>query len=361
LEQGIAERTRELSAANMDLHREVAERRQAEQALRESEQRYRNFFVTSHDGVFMTTLEGQFSDINQSALEMLGYGPEDMKLILRRNIGDLYANPEDRENHVQLISGLGFLKEYPVDLRKKDGAIRHTLITTVPRLDSNGTAIGFQGSIRDITERKQSEEVLRNTVQRFHTILSSLYSGLLIVTEGTIEFVNPAFCDMFDLTDSPAGLTGITSDEMIRRIGTTYGDPGEALARITKVVAENRPIRGEEINMRDGRTYSVDHIPLFVDGTPCGRLWHHTDITDRKRAEREKAKLVADLTEALAEVKKLSGFLPICSSCKKIRDDQGYWRQVEEYIREHSEAEFSHGICPECAKRLYPDYYRDEE
>lgn len=292
---------------------------------------------------------------------MLGYGPEDMELVLRRNIGDLYANPEDRENHVQLISGSGFCKEYPVDLRKKNGAILHTLITTIPRLDSNGTTIGFQGSIRDVTERKQSEEVLRNTVQRFHTILSSLYSGVLIVTEGTIEFVNPAFCDMFDLADSPASLKGITSDAMIQKIGKAYGNPGEALARIAKVVAENRPIKGEEINMRDGRTYSVDHIPLFVDGIPCGRLWHHTDITDRKQAEREKAKLVTDLTEALAEVKKLSGFLPICSSCKKIRDDRGYWRQVEEYIREHSEAEFSHSICPECAKRLYPDYYEDTD
>ncbi|MGO9569112.1 MAG: response regulator, partial [Desulfomonilaceae bacterium] len=59
------------------------------------------------------------------------------------------------------------------------------------------------------------------------------------------------------------------------------------------------------------------------------------------------------------QVKQLSGFLPICASCKKIRDDQGYWRQVEEYIREHSEAEFSHSICPECAKRLYPDFYKD--
>ena len=86
----------------------------------------------------------------------------------------------------------------------------------------------------------------------------------------------------------------------------------------------------------------------------------HTDITDRKRVEREKANLVADLTEALAQVKKLSGFLPICASCKKIRDDQGYWRQVEECIREHSEAEFSHSICPQCARRLYPGLYKDD-
>ena len=64
----------------------------------------------------------------------------------------------------------------------------------------------------------------------------------------------------------------------------------------------------------------------------------------------------AELTEALDKVKMLSGFLPICASCKKIRDDKGYWKQIEEYIREHSEAEFSHGICPECKDSLYPSH-----
>jgi len=64
-----------------------------------------------------------------------------------------------------------------------------------------------------------------------------------------------------------------------------------------------------------------------------------------------------ELEEALGKVKQLSGLLPICASCKKIRDDKGYWNQIESYIKEHSEAEFSHGICPECLKKLYPDYF----
>ena len=64
-----------------------------------------------------------------------------------------------------------------------------------------------------------------------------------------------------------------------------------------------------------------------------------------------------ELKEALSKVKILSGFLPICSFCKKIRDDKGYWNQIETYIGNHSEAEFTHGICPRCAKRLYPDFY----
>lgn len=68
--------------------------------------------------------------------------------------------------------------------------------------------------------------------------------------------------------------------------------------------------------------------------------------------------LNAELQTALDQVKRLSGLLPICASCKKIRDDQGYWTEVEIYILEHSEAELTHGICPDCAKRLYPNYYK---
>ena len=78
------------------------------------------------------------------------------------------------------------------------------------------------------------------------------------------------------------------------------------------------------------------------------------EIYHRKLMEEEREKLIRELQEALAKVKKLSGLLPICASCKKIRDDKGYWNQIESYVREHSEAEFSHGICPECMKKLYP-------
>jgi len=80
------------------------------------------------------------------------------------------------------------------------------------------------------------------------------------------------------------------------------------------------------------------------------------DITERKHAEEERERLVTELQAALSKVKLLSGFLPICSACKKIRNDQGYWEQVEIYIRDHSEAEFSHAICPDCFRELYPGY-----
>lgn len=82
----------------------------------------------------------------------------------------------------------------------------------------------------------------------------------------------------------------------------------------------------------------------------------HLDLTAIRKMEQEKEALIAELQEALQEVKKLSGLLPICSSCKNIRDDTGYWNQIETYLKEHTDAEFSHSICPDCSQKLYGTY-----
>jgi len=77
---------------------------------------------------------------------------------------------------------------------------------------------------------------------------------------------------------------------------------------------------------------------------------------ERKQEEAEREHLIKELQKALAEVKTLSGLLPICSGCKKIRDDHGYWNRIETFISQHSNAEFSHGICPECAQKYFPNH-----
>ncbi|MFC1495073.1 PAS domain-containing protein [Thermodesulfobacteriota bacterium] len=97
------------------------------------------------------------------------------------------------------------------------------------------------------------------------------------------------------------------------------------------------------------------------DGNPIEIIGCWLDITKRKRAEEQRNRLILDLQKTLSEVKTLRGFLPICSHCKKIRDDKGYWNQIEAYIQDHSEAEFSHSICQECAKKYYPNMDLNDE
>jgi hypothetical protein len=83
-------------------------------------------------------------------------------------------------------------------------------------------------------------------------------------------------------------------------------------------------------------------------------------ISERKQAEQKRESLILELQKALSEVKTLSGLLPFCASCKKVRDDKGYWRQVETYLHQHTNAKVSHGICPDCAKKLYGDFLEDK-
>ncbi len=102
------------------------------------------------------------------------------------------------------------------------------------------------------------------------------------------------------------------------------------------------------------------HLSRFKSGGEDHLLLTINDITSLKLAEQEKQKLIEELQEALAKAKTLSGFLPICASFKKIRNDKDYWEQIETYIHGHSEAEFTHSICPESARRLYPELYKDK-
>jgi hypothetical protein len=83
------------------------------------------------------------------------------------------------------------------------------------------------------------------------------------------------------------------------------------------------------------------------------------EIAERIWAQEQQERLISDLRTAMANVKTLRGLLPICASCKKIRDDRGYWNQLETYIHKHSEAQFSHGLCPDCIQQLYPDLLDD--
>lgn len=127
-----------------------------------------------------------------------------------------------------------------------------------------------------------------------------------------------------------------------------------------RIMSEGKTLNiEEELN---GRLYQTIKFPINIDGKPRYLAGYAIDITERKKAEEalhqysvELEKSNKELQDALAKVKQLSEMLPICASCKKIRDDKGYWQHIEAYISEHTDTLFSHGICPECEKKAYEE------
>lgn len=161
-------------------------------------------------------------------------------------------------------------------------------------------------------------------------------------------------------------LTGYYPEEMLDNKAISYAEI--ILPEYREMVSEavkNGFHRGEtfkiayKIKCKDGTVKWVWEQGRFVSSlTKLKNLRIEgfiIDITESKILEEEREKLIVDLQSALGEIKELRGILPICSSCKKIRDDKGYWKQIEGYIQQHTGAEFSHGLCPCCIKELYPE------
>jgi PAS domain S-box-containing protein len=208
----------------------------------------------------------------------------------------------------------------------------------------------------DITEQKATAEKLKMSEEKFRTIADFNYDWeYWIDPRGNYVYISPS-CEK---------LTGYTPEEFQTNpdlMNTlTHPDDRPLIAEhLTKKEDREHVCHFDfRIITRDGLERWIAHScqPVFDrKGNYLGRRASNRNVTKRKLAEKESERLIVELKAAMARVKLLSGFLPICASCKKIRDDQGYWKQIESYIREHSEAEFSHGICPDCAKKLYPEF-----
>lgn len=145
------------------------------------------------------------------------------------------------------------------------------------------------------------------------------------------------------------------------------------LGRETRPFLANRDLKKYKALMPQGENYPLGSLalaPLTMEGRVIGSLNHGDPSNERYMPGLEttylermavKVSICLSNLKTRSMVKVLSGLLPICAECKRIRDDQGYWNRIEEYIRENSEAEFSHGLCPECAKTLYPEFYEKED
>ena len=184
----------------------------------------------------------------------------------------------------------------------------------------------------------------------FLTVLDGVLTPIVYINaELQYVFVNKAYMDWYELEREEIEgkyIRDILASDVYERALSNY----QAVLKGQTIYFENKTVRKCE-----EKYVSVRIVPHTVNDEVIGFFSTITDITELKVAEMEKKKLIEELSESLAKVKILSGLLPICSSCKKIRDDKGYWNQLECYIQTHSDAQFSHGFCPECLDKLYGD------
>jgi PAS domain S-box-containing protein len=144
--------------SKMAMIQDITERKKIEEALRESEKRYRTIFEESRDAIYITTREGRFVDINQSGLNLFGFTKQEM---IGMNVREIYVHAFDRQRFQQEIEQKGSVRDYVVKFRKKDGTEMDCLLTATVKRADDGSILGYQGIIRDITERKKAEEEIK--------------------------------------------------------------------------------------------------------------------------------------------------------------------------------------------------------
>lgn len=206
--------------------------------------------------------------------------------------------------------------------------------------------------IKRAVDKQQTEKALLESENKFRDLSEKSLVGIYLIQGDIFSYVNPKLAEIF----------GYTADELTDKKGPVDLVMPEDWPLVEENVLKRLSGKAESIHYTfRGITKNSEEVYVEVYGSRTlyrGRpavIGTLLDVTERKRSEDEREKLITKLQDALSKVKTLSGMLPICSFCKKIRNDSGYWFQIEAYISEHSEAEFSHGLCPECEKRQYEE------
>ncbi len=198
----------------------------------------------------------------------------------------------------------------------------------------------------EIHHRVRIQNALQESEGRLKSFYNATFEGLAIIGQNRIMDANHQLAAMMGYQRSE--LIGKTATDLIAEEDREY-------VRSSFRSGANQPIEHKALH-KNGAVIEVEALSQQIQfhGRPAIVTAIH-DLTQRKKSEKEREMLIENLQHALLEVKTLRGFLPICIYCKKIRDDKGYWNQIEAYIQDHSDAEFSHSLCPECAEKLFPD------
>ncbi|MDQ7799098.1 MAG: PAS domain S-box protein [Candidatus Edwardsbacteria bacterium] len=382
----------------MGLFQDITEQKKARQEIEDTRRRLEMILSSAGEGIYGLDDRRRTIFMNPVAANLLGYSVEEM-------IGKVQ---HEVSHHTKPDGSHYDSKDCPINASITDGQIHHVTgeifwrkdgssfpveYTSTPTVE-NGRTTGSVVVFRDITERKQSE-ALQSTIYKISEISTSseslleLYAGIHMIVDEMMSTANfyialynkkenklefPYFVDERDPSPVSRPLKkGLT--EYVLRIHKPLLAPPmvqKKLADAGEIEIVGTPsVDWMGVPLKSGnQAFGVLVVQSYREKVRFGarELSMLNFVSDniaaaiqRKKGEDERKKLVTELQESLDNIKTLKGLVPICSSCKKIRNDGGYWQQVEEYVAEHTEADFSHGICDECAHKLYPQYFKDKK
>ena len=334
--------------------RDLTERKRSEASLKQSVSLLQATLESTADGILVVDNSGKIESYNKEFARMWMI-PDDVveskddDRALNHVLGQL-KDPDAFISKVRELYAHPDEKSFDV-LEFKDGRVfeRYSL---PQRID--GKPIGRVWSFRNVTERKRAEAALAWEQYLLNSLLQNVPDHIYF-KDGESRFmrVSRDQARMFGLSD-PSQAVGKTdfdffTEEHAKR---AFADEQEILRT------------GQTWTKEENETWSDRHntwvlttkMPLRDNqGNIIGTFGISRDITERKRTEQERESLIIELKKALEQVKTLGGLVPICASCKKIRDDKGYWNQLEKYLGEHTDAKLTHGLCPDCARLYFPD------
>jgi two-component system cell cycle sensor histidine kinase/response regulator CckA len=270
---------------------DITERIRMEEALRQSEERYRTLFEQSKDAIYFSTREGMLVAVNQSFLDLFGYSRKELQRVKAQQ---MYANPDDRPVFQREIESNGSVRDFEQKLRKKDGTVMDCLLTATVRRAEDGGIAGYQGTIRDITEHKRMDEAIKQSEMKYRTILDAMEEGYFEVDlAGNLIFFNDALCK----------ISGYPREKLVGINNRDYATP-EIAKRMYRIfnqiyhTGEPARITDYEVIGKDGSTIILElSASLMRDhkGTPIGFRGIARDVTERKHVEQEQKKLEAQL------------------------------------------------------------------
>jgi len=317
--------------------------KKANSKLTDSNNRFESLSDTAFEGVIIMD-NGIIAEVNEQASKMFGYLGEE--LIGQEGINFITAEKRDL---AKFNLSSEFEKKYEVAGLRKDQS-------TFP-IELHGKMFLYHGrqvrivSIRDLTEQKKSEQALIERKTLYEFLFEKNTSAMLIVDPETMQIV--------DVNDAACSFYGYTKEKLISMVISDINTlpKEELLQELEKAKSEKRNSFQFQHRLADASIADVEVFsgPLQFEGRSlfCSIV---LDVTERKIAEAEREKLILDLQNASNEISTLRGILPICSHCKNIRNDKGSWDRIELYIHQHSDIELSHGICPDCVEKLYPEF-----